>query len=194
MLRRRDPALAPWISHHGDLAPNRRIPAFERLCGAILSQQISTSAAATIKGRFMAAVGHDLSARRVLALDGEQLRACGISRQKASYLLDLARRVHEGSLRPSQLWRLEDEAAIEAITAVRGLGVWSAQMFLIFGLGRPDVMAVDDLGLQNAIRHLDSLRARPSRVDFLARAERWRPWRSLASLHLWAGLEDRPVA
>jgi DNA-3-methyladenine glycosylase II len=120
-------------------------------------------------------------------LADEEMIACGLSRQKRAALRDLVARTLDGRLRPDQLWRLDDAAAIESIVTVRGLGRWSAEMFLIFGLGRPDVFSAGDLGLRNAMIRLYGFENTPdTTTTTIARAERWRPWRTLASCYLWA--------
>jgi DNA-3-methyladenine glycosylase II len=201
-LRRADPKLAAVIDAVGPctLAPRRDY--FVVLCKAIFTQQISTAVAATLFGRF-----RDLFPRRrptpalVLALfdglidppgaDGKPgpppktLRACGLSRQKAAYIRDLALHFHEGRIATRRLSRMDDEAVIEALVQVRGIGRWTAEMFLIFTLNRPDVLPVDDLGLREGARALDDLPARPTAAELTARAEPWRPYRSIATWYLW---------
>lgn len=162
------------------------------LARILVGQQISTRAAATIFGRLESTCGGRISARRLLELDEESMQACGLSRQKRAGLKDLAARVEDGRLRPDQIWRLDDERAREAVTSVRGLGPWSAEVFLMFGLGRPDLLPVDDLGLRAGFRSFLGAKRHPSprRMEQVARI--WRPWRTLACLYLWALLDNPP--
>lgn len=184
-----DPRLAAWIDQLGDVWQPRRDPGFALLCGIIVKQQISVKAGATIVRRLRAAAGGRLGPAALAALSEESLVACGLSRQKRAALRDLAAHTLDGRLRPEQLWRLGDEEVIEALVAVRGLGRWSAEMFLIFGLGRPDVLSTGDLGLRNGLARLCDLQEVPGPAVMTALAESWRPWRSLASCYLWALLD-----
>ena len=207
-LRRADPALAEVIGRVGQctLAPRRDY--FVVLCQAIFTQQISTSIATTLFGRF-----RDLFPRRrptpglVVKLledagahtnNGQApnpvLRACGLSRQKASYLLDLARHFRDGEIPVRDIPRMSDEEVIDALVTVRGIGRWTAEMFLIFTLNRPDVLPVDDLGLREGVRMLDDLLQRPTAAQVTARAEVWRPYRSIATWYLWRGASIPAVA
>ena len=122
-------------------------------------------------------------------LSDEQLKAVGISPQKLSYLRDLTRCTLENVICFRRISRASDEAAIEELIQVRGIGRWTAQMYLIFSLGRPDVFAPDDLGLRNAMQRLYGLGVKPARLELERIAELWRPWRSAASWYLWRSLE-----
>lgn len=188
-LRRADRALARVIDRVGacTLAPRRDY--FVVLCKAIFTQQISTAVATTLFGRF-----RDLfPARRptpgrvldVLGGDPAVLRGCGLSRQKTSYLADLAAHFVDGRIPTRRLAGMGDEEVINALVGVRGIGRWTAEMFLIFTLNRPDVLPVDDLGLREGVRDLDGLDERPSAAQVTARAEPWRPFRSIATWYLW---------
>lgn len=188
-LRRADPALCRVIDRVGPctLAPRRDY--FVVLCKAIFTQQISTAVAATLFGRF-----RDLFPGRrptparvleVLAGDPALLRGCGLSRQKTIYLADLARHFADGGIPTRRLAGMSDETVIEALVNVRGIGRWTAEMFLIFTMNRPDVLPVDDLGLREGVRDLDRLPARPDAAHVTARAESWRPYRSIATWYLW---------
>lgn len=184
-----DPCLAPWIQQLGDVWQPRRTSNFAVLCGIIVNQQISVKAGATIGRRLRLAAGGRLAPRSLTALDDQKLIECGLSRQKRAALRDLAAHAVEGRLRPDHLWRKPDEEVIAALVAVRGLGRWSAEMFLIFGLGRPDVFSTGDLGLRNGIARLRGVDEPPTPMAMAALAETWRPWRSLASCYLWALLD-----
>jgi DNA-3-methyladenine glycosylase II len=163
---------------------------FHMLVRSILSQQISGYAAQAIRGRLEALVAPQaLSAKNLAALSVEQLRTVGVSAQKAQYLLSLATKVRDGELRLNALGRLRDEAVIEQLVQVKGIGVWTAQMFLIFSLGRPDVMPCDDLGIRQAIRKLYGLEDMPDKATSLRIAESWRPYASIASWYCWRSLE-----
>lgn len=163
---------------------------FEMLAGSILSQHISTAAARTIRNRLVERAGGKLAAEPLLALSDEELRACGVSAQKAAYLRDLSSRVASGALPMNRLGRLSDEEVIERLTVVKGVGRWTGQMFLMFALGRPDVLPHDDLGIRNAIRRLYGFAAMPTRAEMDRVAEPWRPYASVACWYLWRSLEN----
>jgi DNA-3-methyladenine glycosylase II len=190
-LRRADPAMAAWLRRLPPLqAPprwRRRFETVDVLARAILHQQLSGKAAATIVGRVEAACGGPpLRADRLLALSDEVMRACGVSAGKARALRDLARHGSEGMLPASREYQhLDDDSIIERLTAVRGVGRWTVEMLLIFTLGRPDVLAVDDLGLRKGAQLLDGLDALPAPRELAVRGEAWGPFRSCASLLLW---------
>jgi len=192
---RRDPILAPVIRRHRtrsplDIPPLEPFPALVR---TITAQQISTKAAATIHGRLIGLMPGGTTPHALLALTDAQMREAGLSRQKASYLRDLATKVMSGELPVAMLHELEDEAVIEAIVKVKGLGRWSAEMFLMFRLRRPDVLPVDDLGIVNAIHRLYRLRKKPTPARIRQIAEAWRPYRTIACWYLWRSLENTPV-
>lgn len=189
---RRDPRLAAHIKKMGRLRPSflPRDP-FHALVRAVLSQQLSTKAADTIEGRVVALVGgrDGLSAESLLALDPDALRAAGVSRPKISYLRDLASRVVEGSLDLHGLKHQSDEEIVLAITAIKGFGRWSAEMFLIFCLHRPDVFPVGDLGIVKGVQLLTGMKRRPKPRTMERAAAEWKPHRSVASWYLWRLLE-----
>jgi DNA-3-methyladenine glycosylase II len=188
-LRGRDPVLRRVIDVAGPCTLRPRRDRFEMLAGSILAQQLSTAAARTIRSRLVERAGGRLAAEPLLALSDEEFRLCGVSAQKAGYLRDLASRVASGSLPMNQLGRLSDEEVIERLTVVKGVGRWTAQMFLIFALGRPDVLPHDDLGIRNAIRRLYGLPEMPRRDEVDRIAEPWRPYASVASWYLWRSLD-----
>lgn len=192
-LRRADSRLARVMRRVGryTLAESQGRDHFTALARAIVHQQVSTHAAATIFGRLsrIAGRGGRLSARRLLALSADELRAAGVSRQKAGYLRDLAEQLTAGQLPLARAAHLDDEAVISALIRVRGLGRWSVQMFLMFRLGRLDVLPVDDLGLRKGAQLVYG-GARPLEPTELHRlAERWRPFRSIATWYLWRALD-----
>jgi DNA-3-methyladenine glycosylase II len=194
LLMRRDPVLAAIIRRHGDcgLRAARSPDIFNGLIQSIISQQLSTKAAATIYKRFIALLpeGDMPAPHQVLPLGDEALRGVGLSRQKISYLRDLSQRVVEGSLQTELLAVLPDEAVIEALTSVKGVGRWTAEMILIFRLLRPDILPVGDLGIVKAIQRAYKLRKAPDARRMLKIAEPWRPYRSVASWYLWRSLEN----
>jgi DNA-3-methyladenine glycosylase II len=195
VLMRRDPILAPVIRRHRTRSPldAPTMEPFAALVRTITAQQISTKAAATIHGRLVALMPLGTTPEALVALTDAQMRDAGLSRQKMSYLRDLAVKVMSGELPVATLHELEDEAVIEAIVKVKGLGRWSAEMFLMFRLRRPDVLPVDDLGIVNAIQRLYGLRKKPKPDRIRKIAEAWRPYRTIACWYLWRSLENTPV-
>jgi 3-methyladenine DNA glycosylase/8-oxoguanine DNA glycosylase len=154
-------------------------------------QQLSGKAASTIHGRLCAIYpGNRPRAEHVLTTEESALRAAGLSRQKIGYLRDLSARVADGSLPLAHLGRLSDDAIIEHLVQVKGIGRWTVQMFLMFRLGRPDVLPELDLGVQNAIQRAYGLKQRPTPKDVLRIGEKWRPYASTASWYLWRSLEN----
>lgn len=163
---------------------------FFALANSILSQQISVHAARAIKDRLRERVGPDgITPDSLARLDIEDLRGVGISRPKAAYLKDLADRVASGELALDRMPRMSDERVIEALIEVRGIGVWTAQMFLIFSLGRLDVFPHDDYGVRAAIQKLYGLDALPDKKASLEIASPWRPYATIASWYCWRSLE-----
>ncbi len=196
-VRRAAPALGPVIDSAGPFLP-RLGPspaAYDVLVESIVYQQLSMTAAGTIAGRLRRlGPGRGYPRPQQLAgLDDAALRAVGLSRQKVGYLRDLAARVAAGRLRPERLGRLDDAQVIATLTAVRGLGLWSVQMFLIFHLQRLDVWPVGDLGLRRAVARLSGLDA-DDRAAIAAWGERFRPYRSVATWYLWRSTESGGLA
>jgi methylated-DNA-[protein]-cysteine S-methyltransferase len=198
-LGQRDPRLRPIIRRVGPYSPHwaQREDRFTALCEAIVHQQVSMAAGATIFRRVLEACGGGarLAPARLLAVPAAELRAAGLSRQKASYLRDLAARTREGTLALDRLALLDDEQVIAELTQVKGIGRWSAEMFLIFRLGRLDVLPVDDLGLRKGVQRLRGNRTLPGADEVRRQGERWRPFRSIATWYLWryqdaGGLSD----
>jgi len=166
----------------------RRRQAFPALAQTIIAQQISVHAARSIGRRVRALFdGRAPSARRLQQIPEDRLRAAGLSRQKVAYLQDLAARVVERRLNLAALERMADEEVIASLTAVRGIGRWTAEVFMIFRLGRLDLLPVDDLGLLDGARVLYELPARPAQQQLLELGERWRPYRSIGAWYLWQG-------
>jgi len=192
-LMRRDPRLGALIKKVGRcrLPDSRKSSPFSSLVRAILSQQLSGKAADTIEGRVVVLVGgrDRLSPASLLAVDQAALRQAGVSWPKISYLRDLAERVQDGRLDLDSLEQQHDEAVVIAITEVKGLGRWSAEMFLMFRLNRPDVFPVADLGIVKGVQKLLGMKRRPKPRTMLRAAEAWRPYRSVAAWYLWRILE-----
>ena len=189
-LSRADPVMARLIRAYPDVALKSRGNAFETLLRAIVGQQISVKAADAVWARVCAATA--VQPETVAALSIDALRACGLSRMKASYAIDLAGHFVSGKIRPRRWARMEDEAIIAELVDVRGIGRWTAEMFLIFHLLRPNVWPVDDLGLLKALglhyRGGERIGAKEAR----ALGETWQPWRTVATWYLWRSLD--PVA
>ncbi|MGB0739556.1 MAG: DNA-3-methyladenine glycosylase family protein [Planctomycetaceae bacterium] len=189
-LKRRDPILSRVIRQVGEYGLKPRGRGFEVLVQSIISQQISTSAAQTIQHRLRDLVpGKRLSPEALASLTDEQLRGVGVSPQKLSYVRDLTRCALERVIDFRRIARGDDETSIGELVQVRGIGRWTAQMYLMFSLGRPDVFAVDDLGLRNAMQRLYGIAADAKPVVYEQQAELWRPARSIASWYLWRSLE-----
>jgi DNA-3-methyladenine glycosylase II len=196
-----DPVMAALIERIGHMDMERRRrgrpkgDAYATLVRAIIGQQLSVKAAFTIHGRVLELFGGDNPApQELLDADQDELRGCGLSGRKVSYLRDLAAHVLDGSLEIDRLDQLPDEQVVEEITAVRGLGEWSAQVFLMFHLERPDVLPTGDLGIRKATQAAYALEEMPKPDELTAIAEPWRPRRTLACLYLWESLANAPAA
>jgi DNA-3-methyladenine glycosylase II len=167
---------------------------FAAIVRAITAQQLSAKASRTIYGRLAALFsGETPTPVGLAALADEQLRAIGYSRQKLSYLRDLAEKVSAGSVRLEGIEAFDDEQVIAELIQIRGIGRWSAEMFLMFRLQRPDVLPVDDLGIVTAVQRLYRLRKRPTPERLTAIARPWRPYRSIACWYLWRSLDNLPT-
>jgi DNA-3-methyladenine glycosylase II len=195
VLARRDPILRDLMRRHGPcgLAESQHTDPFVALLHAIISQQLSTRAAATIAGRVAALLDGPPAPSRVVAVTDAQLRAAGLSGQKVSYLRDLCARIDAGALPLDALDHMTDDEVIDALTQVKGIGRWTAEMFLMFRLHRPDVLPVGDLGIVKAVQRAYRLRKIPSPARLLRLGESWRPYRSVACWYLWASLENLPL-
>jgi len=185
-----DPVMARLVEHIGPRPRELRRggSGFAYLGRAILGQQISGAAARAIAGRLTARFGWPWRPAHLLAAPETELRSLGLSRQKAAYLRDLAARTRDG-LPLGRLSHLSDERVIEALTVVKGVGRWTAEMFLIFRLQRPDVLPLDDLGIQTAMKRAYRMRGRPRKERLRRIARAWRPYRTVACLYLWRSLE-----
>lgn len=189
-LCKADPVLGKVIRTVGAFGLKPQSGGYEIVLRSILSQQISTAAATTIRNRLQQLLpGGKFRPEAIDALTDAELQSVGVSSQKRGYLRDLTRRTLDGTINFRRIAKKPDEDAIAELVAVKGIGRWTAQMYLIFSLGRPDVFAPDDLGLQNAIKRLYSLPETSRRADYDRFAERWAPYRSVASWYLWRSLE-----
>ena len=188
-LRASDPVLSEIIDRVGEYAIQFRDPDFETLVKSIVYQQLSGRVAAVIFARLLAATGGCVAPETILKLRPSRMRALGLSTQKTAYIRDLARHTRDGLLVFEELLNLADEAAIERLTKVKGIGVWTAHMFLIFALRRNDVLPTGDLGIRNAIRRAYGLEELPSPAQIEEMAVRWRPYCTVASWYLWRSLE-----
>jgi len=199
-LRGSDPVLADLMKRfgHPEEVLRRRGPrpadAYGALVRSIVGQQLSTRAARTIFERLTDLFdGGAPAPRALLEADPEELRGAGLSRAKVAYLRDLAERVEDGDLQLERLPELPDQEVFEQLTAVKGLGPWTVDMFLIFHLGRRDVLPVGDLGIRRAAQLAYGLEELPTPAELERIAEPWRPWRSLACLYLWRSLDNAPA-
>jgi DNA-3-methyladenine glycosylase II len=193
-LKRVDPVLAEVIERAGPcrLEPRREGTHFDALVRSIVYQQLSGKAASTILGRVHGLYGNrSPTPAELLATSDETLRAAGLSRQKLSYLKDLAAKVESGEvpLASDAIDHLDDAEIVKRLVAVKGIGRWTVHMFLMFRLGRPDVLPELDLGIQNAIRRAYRLRKQPKPKDVLRIGKKWTPHASVASWYLWRSLE-----
>jgi DNA-3-methyladenine glycosylase II len=200
VLRDGDPVMASLIERYGNpdgvYARRGRPPgdAYGALVRAIVGQQLSTKAAVSIYGRLSELFGgRTPTPHELLGTDPEQLRGVGLSGAKVRFLRDLAQHVEDGSLDLEHLSELPDEEVRAQLTQVKGLGPWTVDMFLIFHLGRPDVLPVGDLGIRKATQLAYGLDELPGAAELTKIAEAWRPWRTLASLYLWRSLDNTPA-
>ncbi len=194
-LKRADPVLARIIESAGPYRIGYREPEFGSLARSIIFQQLSGKVAAVIAGRLDAAMpGGRVTPEGILSQSDENLRACGLSGQKVRYLRDLAERTISGEIAFERLAGLADEEVVAHLTRVKGVGVWTAHMFLIFALRRPDVLPTGDLGIRMAMQRAYRMRQlpKPERMEKIASA--WRPWCSVACWYLWRSLENGDAA
>ena len=197
-LRASDPVMRRLVDEHGPLDEEERrrgrpLEPYGALVRSIVGQQLSTKAARSIYERLTALFdGRTPTPPELLAADPEDVRSVGLSRPKVAYLRSLAEHVESGELELARLSELPDEEVTEQLTAVKGLGQWTADMFLIFHLGRPDVLPVGDLGVRRAAERAYGLPDLPDAAQLTEIGEPWRPHRSLASLYLWRSLDNEP--
>lgn len=191
-LKRVDPVMADVIAQVGrcTLTPRTEWTHFDALVRSIVYQQLSGKAASTIHGRVLDLIGDGTAApARIVATAHEDLRSAGLSNAKARYVRNLAEHVLDGSLPVESLHELSDEEIIAALVQVKGIGRWSAQMFLMFRLGRPDILPELDLGVQKGIQKAYRLRKLPTPKQVLARGAKWAPYRTVAAWYMWRILE-----
>lgn len=195
-LKKTDPTLRRIIERVGPYRMTFRAPTFDTLVRSIVYQQLSGKVASVIFSRLVEAAtkggeAGELTPEAILKLTPAKLRKIGLSRQKAAYIRDLAERTHAGSLVFETLERLSDTQVIEHLTAVKGIGVWTAHMFLMFALRRTDVLPTGDLGVRTAIRKAYELAELPKPAEIEAPAAAWRPYCSIAAWYLWRSLENQ---
>jgi DNA-3-methyladenine glycosylase II len=198
---------ANYLSQHDPILrqviKNAPLPSFvphknyyQELVESIISQQLSVKAAATILKRFRELFSQDFpTPEAILAVDIETMRSAGLSRQKASYIHDLARRVLEGSIQFAHLDSLTNQEIIDELTQIKGVGVWTVHMFLLFCMGRLDILPTGDLGIKNGMRKLYNLPEKPTPEDMemIAINNSWHPYESVASWYMWHSLDNAPV-
>jgi len=189
-FRKADPVIADLIKRFGPYEPKQRRGRFQVLTSSIISQQISTSAARSIRKRLVDRLKPGvITAPKLAALSVDELRELGISRQKGEYLLDLAEHVNDGRVSLRRMSNMDDDQVIEQLTQVRGIGVWTAQMFLMSSLDRRDVFPFDDLGIRNAIKSLYDLDDMPTKAQGKEISDPWRPYRTVACWYCWRSLD-----
>jgi len=196
-LKTVDPVLGAWIDQVGPCGWKRAGDGshFDHITRSIVYQQLSGAAAATIYGRFVALYGTGNGAptpKQVASTPDAKLRSVGLSGRKAEYIKDLAKRTHEGSLAVNSIHEMDNDEVMETLTSVRGIGEWTAQMVLMFRLGRPDVLPVLDLGVQKAVKMLYKLRSHPKPDRVAKIGACWAPYRTVASWYLWRRVDDPP--
>jgi DNA-3-methyladenine glycosylase II len=188
-LKKNDPILAKIIERVGPLEPAYRDPTFESLARAIVYQQLHGKAARKIYERFETAAGGKLEPQSILKLTEEQMRECGLSKQKLSYIRDLAAKTLSGEINFESLLNMSDEEVIQHLTRVKGIGTWSAQMFLMFALRRPNVLPTGDFGIRAAIKKAYRKRKIPNAKEMLKLARKWEPYCTLACYYLWRSVD-----
>ena len=189
-LKKVDPLLGALIEKVGPYRMEYGEPTFHSVAEAIIYQQLNGKAAVTIFKRFTDLAGSPLTPEGILKLTDEQLRAVGLSKQKSSYVRDLAEKARTGVLDFSKLAEQSDEEVIEHLTQVKGVGVWTAHMFLMFTLRRPDVLPTGDYGIQAAMKKHYRKRKLPKPKQFAKIGDKWRPYRSVAAWYFWRALDE----
>jgi DNA-3-methyladenine glycosylase II len=192
-LKKSDPVLCAIIERVGPYRMKQSSPEFASLAEAIVYQQLHGKAAETIYKRFVAAAGAPLTPEGVLKLSDEQLRGVGMSKQKSAYLKDLAAKTASGVLDFSKLHEMPDNEVIKHLTQVKGIGLWTAQIFLMFSLQRPDVLPTGDYGVQAAMKRHYRKRKMPKPKDMEKIARAWAPYRSVACWYLWRSLNIKTL-
>jgi DNA-3-methyladenine glycosylase II len=191
-LRKADPVLASIIERVGPYAMQYREPVFQTLVRSIVYQQLSGKAALTIFNRVLAAAKADpITPEAILKLRPQKMRTLGLSQQKVTYIRELARMTRDGEIQFEHLDKLEDADVVAHLTRVKGVGVWTVHMFLMFALRRPDVLPVGDLGVRMAMKKAYGLAELPTPAEMEKIAASWRPWSTVASWYLWRSLENQ---
>lgn len=191
-LKEKEPLFGNVIEACGPIEMELAEDAYTALASAIVSQQLSGRVAEVIWGRVVALLGGDVTAERVLATADERFREAGLSNSKTKYLRCLSEAVLGGLVKPGEFPDMEDEEIIQSLVAVKGIGRWTAEMFLMFSLGRTDVFSPGDGGLQRAVKKLYGLEEIPSSDELIAISDRWKPYRTFASFYLWRSLSVKP--
>ncbi len=196
-LSRRDPVLRQFIKRHGTCRLQKHTRYFETLVNSIVSQQLSVKAAATIFQRFVAlyAPAKFPKPEQLAATPDETLRSVGLSGQKLAYIKDLAAKVDDGSVHLKRITKMSDDEIIAELTQVKGIGVWTVHMFLIFSLGRLNVLPVGDLGIRIAMQRAYGFAElpKPAEIEVIAAQNKWQPYCSVASWYLWRSLENKAM-
>ena len=192
-LKKSDPVMRTIIERVGACRMQFTEPKFHSLAEAIVYQQLNGKAAVTIFKRFSALAGDPLTPEGILKLTAEQMRSVGLSKQKSSYLFDMAARAHRGQLDFSRLTDMSDQEVIEHLTQVKGVGVWTAHMFLMFTLRRPNVLPTGDFGVRSAIKKHYNKRKLPKPEQMEKIAKPWEPYRSIACWYLWQSLDMKTI-
>jgi len=192
-LKKSDPVLAAIIERIGPFRMQYGEPTFHTLAESILYQQLNGKAAATIFNRFTALAGDPLTPEGILQLSDTQMRGVGLSRQKTAYLRDLSEKTKAGLLEFERMTDMSDDEVIAHLTQVKGVGVWTAHMFLMFTLRRPDILPTGDYGIQAAIKKYYKKRKWPKPAVMLKIAKPWVPYRSIASWYLWKSLDIKTI-
>ncbi len=186
----KDKYIGPLVKKwgHCDISPRKKSDYFSGLVREIISQQLSGASASAIRGRFEKKVHGEINPTNILKLSEQTLRDCGMAWSKARYIRDLAQKVKDGSVRIDRLNELSDDGVVEELIKVKGIGNWTAEMFLMFSLGRPDVFPVDDLGIKKGFEKVVGKKLEKEKMTKFA--ERWKPFRTVASWYLWQSLES----
>lgn len=192
LLAKRDPVLKKLVKAYPEANLRSRGNAFSTLARSITGQQISVKAAQSVWDRVVAAAGK-ITPQSILAMKDEDLRGCGLSRQKVAYFKDLARHFDDGRIKPHRWTHEDDDTVIRELAEVKGIGRWTAEMFLMFYLLRPNVLPLDDIGLQRAMERLYNEGAALSKDEMRKIAQRWDPWCTVATWYLWRSLDPIPV-
>ena len=193
-LKAHDPVMADLIARHPEPTFTKHPHYYQELMSSIIGQQLSVKAAATIKQRFIDLFGHFSAPEEVLATSIDDMRAIGLSRQKASYLIAIAEHARDQRVDFARLDRLDNDAVINELTAIKGVGTWTVHMFLMFCMARLDVLPVGDLGIKRGVQHAYQLPGLPTpeQVAAIAEQRHWHPYTSVASRYLWLSLDNTP--